>query len=262
MSEASPSSELYHDGLIGMLEAVWGEGFLSPGGPEEVSRVVAGLDLTGRSILDIGCGSGGIDCLLVETHGAGFVTGIDVEDTVLNAARARAEKKGLANRAGFVKVAPGPLPFAPATFDMVFSKDSIVHIPDKHMLARDVFRVLKSDGWFAASDWLIGHDGEPSPAMKEYIAAEGLDFGMASPTRYRDALEAAGFTDIAITSRNAWYRETAKAEIERMRGPLYAEVVTKLGKDYVDHNIGIWAKMLSVLESGEHCPTHLRARKP
>jgi phosphoethanolamine N-methyltransferase len=262
MSEASASSELYHDGLIGMLEAVWGEGFLSPGGPEEVARVIAGLDLTGLSILDIGCGAGGIDCLLVETHGAGFVTGIDVEDTVLNAARARAAKKGLAERTGFVKVAPGPLPFAPATFDMVFSKDSIVHIPDKRALARDVFRVLKSDGWFAASDWLIGHDGDPSLAMKEYIAAEGLDFGMASPTRYRDALEAAGFTDIEITSRNAWSRETAKAEIERMRGPLYADAVAKLGKDYVDHNIGIWTKMLSVLESGEHCPTHLRARKP
>jgi phosphoethanolamine N-methyltransferase len=262
MSGASASGELYHDGLIGMLEAVWGEGFLSPGGPEEVARIIAGLDLAGLSILDIGCGAGGIDCLLVETHGAGFVTGIDVEDTVLNAARERAAKKGLSARTGFLKSAPGPLPFAPSSFDMVFSKDSIVHIPDKHALARDVFRVLKSGGWFAASDWLIGHDGEPSPAMKEYLAAEGLDFGMASPVRYRAALEAAGFTDISVTSRNAWYRETAKAEFARMRGPLYADAVAKLGKDYVDHNIDIWAKMLPVLESGEHCPTHLRARKP
>jgi phosphoethanolamine N-methyltransferase len=262
MNKADVAGELYHDGLIGLLETVWGEGFLSPGGPDEVARVIAGLDLRGLSILDIGCGAGGIDCLLVEVHGAGFVTGIDVEDTVLNAARERAAKKGLSDRTGFVKVAPGPLPFAPSTFDIVFSKDSIIHIPDKHALARDVFRVLKTGGWFAASDWLIGHDGEPSPAMKEYIAAEGLNFGMASPARYRAALEAAGFTDIVITSRNAWYRETAKAEIARLRGPLYADAVKKLGKDYVDHNIGIWEKMLVVLESGEHCPTHLRARKP
>jgi phosphoethanolamine N-methyltransferase len=262
MSGAGASGELYHDGLIGMLEAVWGEGFLSPGGPEEVARVVSGLDLAGLSILDIGCGAGGIDCLLVETHGVGFVTGIDVEDTVLNAARQRAAKKGLSARTGFLKTAPGPLPFAPSTFDMVFSKDSIVHIPDKHALARDVFRVLRSGGWFAASDWLVGHDGEPSPAMTEYLAAEGLGFGMASPARYRAALETAGFIDISVTSRNAWYLETAKAEIARMRGPLYADAVAKLGKDFVDHNIDIWAKMLPVLESGEHCPTHLRARKP
>ncbi|NJM30380.1 MAG: methyltransferase domain-containing protein [Rhizobiales bacterium] len=262
MSEASASSELYHDGLIGMLEAVWGEGFLSPGGPEEVARIIAGLDLAGLSILDIGCGSGGIDCLLVETHGAGFVTGIDVEDTVLNAARQRAEKKGLSKTTGFLKMAPRPASLRARNVRHGFSKDSIVHIPDKHALARDVFRVLRPGGWFAASDWLIGHDGEPSPAMKVYIAAEGLDFGMASPAQYQAALEAAGFTNISITSRNAWYRETAKAEIARMRGPLYADAVRKLGKDFVDHNIDIWEKMLPVLDSGEHCPTHLRGRKP
>ena len=55
-------------------------------------------------------------------------------------------------------------------------------------LMRDVFRVLKPGGWFVASDWLIGHDHEPSPEMKAYIASEGLDFGMASPLRYADAM--------------------------------------------------------------------------
>ena len=114
---------------------------------------------------------------------------------------------------------------------MVFSKDSIVHIPDKHALARDIFRVLKPGGWFAASDWLIGRDGEPSPEMKAYIAAEGLDFGMASPQRYQAALEAAGFTDIKVTSRNAWYRQQARAEVAAMKGPLKAKAVAELGED-------------------------------
>ena len=64
--------------------------------------------------------------------------------------------------------------------DIVFSKDSIVHIPDKEALAADAFRVLKPGGWFVASDWLISHD-EPSPEMADYIAKEDLDFGMARP---------------------------------------------------------------------------------
>jgi phosphoethanolamine N-methyltransferase len=98
--------------------------------------------------------------------------------------------------------------------------------------------------------------------MKAYIASEGLDFGMASPGRYRDALERAGFTDIRIDSRNAWYRERAREELAMMKGALYGEAVAKLGCDFVDHNIEIWTNMLPVLESGEHCPTHLRGRKP
>lgn len=262
MAGHGDTDELYNGQLISMLEIVWGEGWLSPGGPDEVAKVVDGLDLAGKSILDIGCGVGGVDFLLVEKYGAGHVTGIDVEDTVLETARQRAVAKSHEGRTGFCKVWPGRLPFPPQSFDVVFSKDAIVHIPDKHALMDDVFRVLKPGGWFAASDWLIGHDGEPSSEMKAYIAAEGLDFGMASPRRYRDALNAAGFTDIAITSRNAWYRETARQEVAQMKGPLRDKAAGTLGRDFVDHNIEIWERMLVVLDTGEHCPTHLRGRKP
>ena len=54
----------YHDKMVGMVQALWGEGFLSPGGPDEVARLVAGSDFTGKSVLDIGCGAGGIDIAL------------------------------------------------------------------------------------------------------------------------------------------------------------------------------------------------------
>ena len=259
---AAEGGELYHGKMIDMLEAVWGDGWLSPGGPDEIARLLEGIELDGKSVLDIGCGAGGIDVLLVEKHGASYVTGIDVEDTVLAHARAQAAKAGFANRIGVVKVVPGPLPFPPQTFDIVFSKDSIVHISDKHTLMRDVFRVLKPGGWFVASDWLIGHDNEPSDAMKAYIASEGLDFGMASSSRYADAMHQAGFTHVETRCRNAWYCERAEQELAAMKGPLYLQISEKLGREFVDHNIQIWSNMLGVLQSGEHCPTHLGAQKP
>ena len=254
--------ELYGAKLIRILEAVWGEGFLSPGGVAEVARLVAGVDFTGKAVLDIGCGAGGIDVALVVNHAAGFVTGMDVEDGVLTHARALVAQRELEGRIGFVKVAPGPLPFPGGTFDIVFSKDSIVHITDKHALMREVFRVLKPGGWFVASDWLIGHDGVPTPEMAAYIATEGLDFGMASPGRYGDAMRMAGFVEIALENRNAWYREVAAQELERLRGPLGTVMAEELGHAFVAHNIEIWDRMMPVLRSGEHCPTHLRARKP
>ena len=254
--------EHYHGRMIDTLQAVWGEGFLSPGGADEVARLVAEADLTGASILDIGCGAGGIDIALVRNHGAGYVTGIDVEDTVIGCARALIAREALSARIGLVKVSPGPLPFPPGTFDVVFSKDSIVHIADKHALMLEVFRVLKPGGRFIASDWLIGHDGAPSPAMADYIAAEGLDFGMASPGRYQEALRSAGFIDVSVTSRNAWYRSLARQELERLRGPVGAAAAHVVGQEFVDENIAIWSRMIPVLDSGEHCPTHLRARKP
>jgi phosphoethanolamine N-methyltransferase len=127
---------------------------------------------------------------------------------------------------------------------------------------REVFRVLKPGGRFLASDWLIGTEGAPSPQMAAYIAAEGLDFGMATPARYRAAMEAQGFRDIRITSRNAWYREEARREVARMRGEVGARAAAIVGQAFVDHNIGIWERMIPVLDTGEHCPTHLAGQKP
>lgn len=252
----------YPDRMITLLEAIWGEGFLSPGGPAEVGRIIGGHEIRGKSVLDIGCGAGGIDVTLAEGLGAGHVTGIDVEDAVLDHARRLIAARRLEARIGLVKVVPGPLPFAPGSFDIVFSKDSIVHIPDKRTLMTEVFRVLKPGGWFLASDWLIGAEGTPSPLMAAYITAEGLDFGMATPAEYRLAMELAGFVSVSTVSRNAWYRNEARDELARLRGPSGSRAATQVGQDFVTHNIAIWERMIPVLDSGEHCPTHLAGQKP
>jgi len=258
----SGQEELYDEGHIAFLEAIWGEGYLSPGGPGEVARVLDGLDLAGSTVLDIGCGAGGITASLAADYGADRVVGIDVEPAPCRAARALAEKRGVAERVEIVQVAPGPLPFAPGSFDLVFSKDSIVHIPDKEALAADVFRVLRPGGVFAGSDWLTSRDGPPSAEMAHYLACEDLDFGMASPARYRAALEGAGFSDVRLVDRNPWYREEARRELALLTGPERPRFEALLGAEEIARQIRTWTAMFPVLDSGEHCPHHLRARKP
>ena len=95
---SAAGGDLYHRQMIDMLQAIWGDGFLSPGGPEEVARIVAGADLAGKSLLDIGCGAGGIDIALVRNHDAGYVCGIDVEDTVLAHTRKLIKQAGFSGR--------------------------------------------------------------------------------------------------------------------------------------------------------------------
>lgn len=252
-------SQAYDDALVVLLEAVWGEGYLSPGGPEEVRAIVAGVEFAGKAVLDLGCGTGGITRFLAASFRPASIIGVDVEPGVVNRAVARAGgMAGLAFRA----VAPGPLPFPDDTFDVVVSKDAMVHIADKEALFGDLHRVLRPGGVLAASDWMSGHDGPVSPAMAYYLEQEGLGFGMASAARYRAALERAGFTDIRIVDRNDWYQVQARAEHAALSGPLYERLAAKVGKDFLDREIEVWRAMTVVVDSGELRPSHLRARKP
>ncbi|MFX0544436.1 methyltransferase domain-containing protein [Roseovarius sp. S1116L3] len=254
------SEPLYDKGHISFLEMLWGEGYLSPGGPEEVARVLEGLDLSGKRVLDIGCGSGAITLSLARDHGATHVTGIDVEDDVAAAARARIAAAGAGGAVTIDKVVPGPFPYEDGAFDVVFSKDSIIHIPDKDALAREAFRVLAPGGWFAASDWMISGD-TPTQQMADYLVLEDLDFAMASPARYRAALEGAGFEDVRLINRNAWYLDVARDELSLLEARRDA-LADAHGAAFIDHSIVTWRAMIGVLETGEHCPHHIRARKP
>lgn len=252
----------YDDHAILFLELLWGEGHLSPGGTDEVDRIVAGVDFSGKRVLDIGCGSGGNALHLARTTPLAHITGFDVEEPVIKVATERAKQEGLQDKVSFVRADPGPLPFESGSFDVVFSKDALLHIPEKAPLCEDIFRVLAPGGEVAVGDWMVGHDHELSNDMKAYVAAEDLGFAMGSANTYEAAMKAAGFVNVRTVSRNSWYCEKAIGELAEMQGPRYAELCEACGKEYVDYQINTWMLMVKVLKSGEHSPSHLFGRRP
>ena len=85
--------ELHYDNThITFLEKLWGDGYMSPGGKKEINRLLNGLNLTEKKILDVGCGAGGITVSLVKDYGAKEVIGVDVEEDVVNSAIKRVVK--------------------------------------------------------------------------------------------------------------------------------------------------------------------------
>jgi ubiquinone/menaquinone biosynthesis C-methylase UbiE len=252
----------YDDGMQALLQIIWGEGFLSPGGAAEVACLLEGSDITGCALLDVGCGLGAIDELLVGEYHAASVVGIDVDPSLLAGMRARIERAGMTECIRGLQVVGGPLPFADASFDVVFSKDSMVQIPDKPAIFAEVLRVLRPAGRFIASDWLRGGNAEYSAEMMEFFRLEGIAYNMATLAESAEALRAAGFSAVATRDRRDWYLDLARRELQAMEGSLHPVIVQRIGPDRARHFIDNWRQLVVVLKRGELRPGHLKAVKP
>ena len=252
----------YPDHFIERLHSIWGEGFLSPGGPEEVREIVDGIDLAAKVVLDVGFGTGGPAIALVNEHRAAKVIGIDVEAQLQQRATRNAENAGAGDRIEFNIVDPGPFPFDDESFDVVFSKDSMIHIEDKPALFRDVSRVLRPGGAFVASDWLAGAGEEAMAALERFREAGHLSFAMATASEMEAALADAGFRDIRSRDRNAWYAEVCANELAQVEGPLRQQLIDAVGEEIYSGWLDVRRSLAQAVAAGGLRPTHLRGFKP
>lgn len=244
------------------LHRLWGVGFLSPGGPQEVTEIVRDIDLANKVVLDIGCGTGGPSIVLVRDLGAGRVVAVDVEAPLLARAAEHAAAEGVADRIAFEPVEPGPLPFGDESFDLVFSKDALIHIADKAAIYREALRVLRPGGAFVASDWLGGDNAAASSDWRRYREIGHLDFTMATAAEVEAAMTAAGFDQVTTRDRNAWYADLARFELGQIEGPLRDELIAAVGQEIYDHWLQVRRALAGSVAAGALRPTHLRGYKP
>jgi phosphoethanolamine N-methyltransferase len=250
----------YSEALLQTLALAHGPGFMSPGGPEAVARIVAGLDLSGKTVLDIGCGLGGADQVLAEACGC-RVIGLDVEPVLIERGRARIAEAGLDGRVDLRLVAPGPLPLADAEVDVVFSKESWLFIEDKPAHMAEVFRVLRPGGALAASDWMAG-EGPSGPNLLHLFEVRGAPYLLETPEGYRAILAGGGFTGVRITDSTVAAAAAQKDIYERLSGPLAARMTGLLGEADYARWVELSRAIALVLDNREMLSGTLRAGRP
>ncbi len=250
----------YDENMQAVLELVWGKGFMSPGGAGNVARLMDGLDVRDRSILDIGCGLGGPAFIMARDYGA-RVTGIDIEAALIDKANARAAELGLADCATFMLVEPGPLQFADDSFDIVVSCGAFTQIEDKQTIYGECLRVLRPDGVLSSYEWMKS-EGKYSDDMLHWFKMEGLTYALSTPTSHEQLLKEVGFVDVSTDDRSHWYRREVAAEYERLKNEWYPTMVERIGQEAADHFVEDWRAMVVVCEKGEMLQVYSRARKP
>lgn len=155
----------FYDRSSTLWEDIWGEhmhhGYYGREGTERKERRQAQIDLIeevlawaavtqARAILDVGCGIGGSSLFLAERYGAS-ATGITLSPVQANRATERAQA---ANLDAHFQVADAlQMPFADATFDLVWSLESGEHMPDKARFLQECVRVLQPGGTLVMVTW-------------------------------------------------------------------------------------------------------------
>jgi sarcosine/dimethylglycine N-methyltransferase len=106
------------------------------------------------SVLDIGSGIGGPARFLAATYGC-HVTGVDLSDSFVEAARYLTSRTGQSDLISFQAANALDLPFGDGTFDVVLLQHVAMNIADRASLYREIRRVLKSGGRFATFDVVL-----------------------------------------------------------------------------------------------------------
>ena len=112
----------------------------------------------GHRVLDLGCGTATLTCLIKKAHPEAEVVGLDGDQTVLDIARGKAAKAGMD-----VTLDHGmafDLPYPDDSFDRVLSSLLFHHLTRENKVAtlREVFRVLRPDGELHVADWGKPHN--------------------------------------------------------------------------------------------------------
>jgi arsenite methyltransferase len=171
---------------------------LSCGDPVAFAQVRAG-----DTVLDLGSGAGKDVFAAAQKVGkTGRAIGVDMTPEMLLLARKNAEKftqaTGLANvefRQGHIE----QLPVEDGSVDVVISNCVINLSPDKPLVFREVFRVLKAGGRMVVSDIVLKRQ-LPDVLKNDADLYSSCIAGALLKDEYLQAIRAAGFAQVKILS--------------------------------------------------------------
>ncbi|RAV13510.1 SAM-dependent methyltransferase [Mycolicibacterium sp. GF69] len=114
-------------------------------------RTATQADLSGKRVLEVGCGLGGGASYLMRTLQPASYTGLDLNATGIEFCRRRHNVAGL----DFVEGDAENLPFPDDSFDALINIESSVHYPRFPRFLSEVSRVLRPGGHFLYTDFRV-----------------------------------------------------------------------------------------------------------
>jgi 2-polyprenyl-3-methyl-5-hydroxy-6-metoxy-1,4-benzoquinol methylase len=161
----------------------------------------AGLK-AGMRVADFGCGVGVVTRTLAEMIGPfGSVIGIDVNTEQLDQANALCVREGLSS-VSFLAASADTTGLPPNSFDLVYCRFLLLHLPDPASCLREMVRVLKPGGILVVEDGDLSTATSVPPSATDAFAdlfsrlgpSRGLDYSLSR--RLYHLVRDAGLSDL------------------------------------------------------------------
>ncbi|KAK0739002.1 S-adenosyl-L-methionine-dependent methyltransferase [Apiosordaria backusii] len=160
----------------------------------------------GETVIDLGSGAG-FDIFLASTKigSTGRAIGVDINDEMLaRAEKIKVSRGSSVSNVSFIKGNITSVPLPDETADLIISNCVVNLVPyeEKHLVFREMYRLLKPGGRVAVSDILAK---KPLPEMlgKDIAMYVGCIAGAAIVADYEKWFKEAGFKEAVITDTKA-----------------------------------------------------------
>jgi len=215
--EFMDAGQYQRNGIL-RYEKVFGHTFISTGGKQTTEEFVKELNLKpGMRVLDIGCGIGGSAFYMARNFGA-EVLGIDLSNNMLDIANERKMEmeENIRNSVSFRYLDATTAVFPANSFDVVYSRDAIMHILDKEPLYERILTWLRPGGQLLVSEYIHGRNyPDLSQEYLDYLEVRG--YQLLPVQQYGKMLTRVGYKHVKAIDKTEEFISILKNEMVKFK---------------------------------------------
>lgn len=199
------------------------------GNPTAIDALV-----TGQTVLDLGSGAG-MDAFLAarQVGPTGHVIGVDMTDAMLEKARENARTVGLEKIVEFRKGNIEALPIEDESVDAIISNCVINLSPQKSLVYREAYRVLRPGGRIMVSDIVLDRP-LPEAILQSLSAYIGCVGSASRRSDYLKAISQAGFREVRVERESSFLCAISFDDSQIVEAMEQMEITEEEARSYAD----------------------------
>ncbi|KJP85901.1 hypothetical protein AK88_04433 [Plasmodium fragile] len=198
---------------IKAYEFIFGEDYISSGGIIATRKILSDIYLEPNSkVLDIGSGLGGGSKYINQKYGC-HVYGVDICEKMVAIAKLRNKDKA---KIEFEAIDILKKEFPENTFDMIYSRDSILHLSyaDKKKLFEKCYKWLKPNGILLITDYCADKIEKWDEEFKAYVKKR--KYTLVPIQEYADLIKSCKFQKVESKDISDYWLQLLQMELNKL----------------------------------------------